>query len=73
MHPLFKMAFDKNVQDTDFTGFAGPVTAFQRTAKTRHGDCYCTLSGGHTPSPVTPENRNRQNWHARLIESQGEV
>ena len=73
MYPLLKMAFDKNIHYPDFTCFAGPVTAFQRNAKTLHGDCYCTLSGGHTPSPVTPENRNLQKWHARLIESQGEV
>ena len=78
MHPLFKMAFDKTVQDTDGTCFAEPVTACHcreiPNANTRHVYRYCKFSGAHTPTPVKHETRGGlQNWRALLIESGREV
>ena len=68
MYPLFKMAFDKTVQDTDCTCFAEP------DANTRHGYRYCKVSGAHTPTLVKRETLGvLQNWRALLIESQREV
>ena len=48
MHPLFKMAFDKDVHYPDFTCFAGPVYAFQRRELVSNGNPlhvyrYCKL------------------------------
>ena len=78
MHPLFKMASDKDVQNTDCTCFAGPVYVCQRreipNANTRHVYRYCKFCGAHTPNAVKRETIGfLQNRRALLIASGREV
>lgn len=79
MHPLFKMALHKAVQDSDCTCFAEPIHAFQRrelvsNGKTLHVYRYCKFCGAPPQSSVTRETISfLQDWRARLIESRREV
>ena len=77
MHPLFKMAFDKDVHDPDHICFTGPVYAFQRrenaNGKTSHVYRYCKCCRMQARSPVPRTTISPQKWQELLIESGREV
>ena len=77
MHPLFKMAFDKDVHAPDSTRFAGPVFDFQRKALSNgnplHVYRYCRCCGNRASSPVKRKTITFAKGREPLIASRREV
>ena len=78
MHPLFKMAFDYDVQNPDCTCFAGPVYEFLlcelvSNGKPLHIYRYYRCCGNRASSPVKRKTITFAKWPELLIASEREV